>query len=271
MMFKKTLLLLSLSLVYSGTVLAKPVDQQYSNWDALSKKYVHWLADQHQSRTDYAGLKTEHAQLKQVLAEFSSMTQAEFDQLSQDQQKAFLINSYNAFTIELILSKYPDLKSIKDLGSLLQSPWKKEFFNLLGKPHNLDWIENDMLRAHYKDPRIHVGINCASIGCPALRNEAYTGARLDAQLDDGMLHFLSDTTRNRYRDGKLEVSEIFKWFSDDFEKGNKGYKKVNDVFARYAAHLSPDANTQAQIRNKSVPLTYLPYDWSLNDSTRAAR
>ena len=178
---------------------------------------------------------------------------------------AFLINAYNAFTVELILTKYPDLKSIKELGSLIQSPWKKKFFKLFGVERNLDWIENDMLRARYKDPRIHVGINCASIGCPALRAEAYTSAKLDAQLEDGMRRFLSDKTRNRYRDGKLEVSEIFKWFAEDFEKGNKGFNKVADVFARYAVQLSADTQGQAALQNKFVPISYLPYDWKLND------
>ena len=262
-MIIKTLLILSLSL--GGLAQAKPIDHQYANWEALSKKHVHWLADQSQSRTDYAGFKAEHALLNVVLAELSGVTQAEFDQWTSAQQTAFLINAYNALTVELILSKYPDLKSIKDLGSLIQSPWKKKFFKLLGVEHNLDWIENDMLRARYKDPRIHVGINCASIGCPALRNEAYTSAKLDTQLEDGMARFLSDKTRNRYRDGKLEVSEIFKWFGEDFEKGNKGFSKTTDVFARYATQLSSDAAAQAALRAKTVAVTYLPYDWKLND------
>jgi hypothetical protein len=262
-MIAKTLLIVSLCL--GSLAQAKPIDHQYANWEALSKKHVRWLPDQSQSRTDYAGFKADHAQLTLVLAELSGVTQAEFDQWSAAQQMAFLINAYNAFTVELILSKYPDLKSIKELGSLLQSPWKKKFFKLLGTEHNLDWIENDMLRARFKDPRIHVGINCASIGCPALRAEAYTGAKIDMQLDDGMARFLSDKSRNRYRDGKLEVSEIFKWFSEDFEKGNKGFNKVTDVFARYATQLSADASVQTALRNKTVAVSYLPYDWKLND------
>jgi hypothetical protein len=59
---------------------------------------------------------------------------------------AFLINAYNAFTVELILTRYPDLKSIKDLGSLLQTPWKKKFFTLLGEQRHLDWVEHEQLR-----------------------------------------------------------------------------------------------------------------------------
>lgn len=267
-MLARSLLALALCTVLSASASATPVDQQYTTLDHLLHKYVHWLPDNVQTRTDYAGLKADHATLAKALAELSGPTQAEFDQWNAQQQMAFLINAYNAFTLELILSKYPDLKSIKDTGSLIQSPWKKKFFKLLGSERNLDWIENDMLRARYKDPRVHVGINCASIGCPALRPESYTAAKLDSQLDDGMMRFLGDHTRNRVRDGKLEVSEIFKWFAEDFEKGNKGYSRVADVFARYAFQLTSDPATQVTLRNKGYAIGYLDYDWSLNDKGR---
>ena len=189
---------------------------------------------------------------------------------------AFLINAYNAFTIELILTKYPDVKSIKDLGSTFSSPWKKSFFKLLGEERNLDWIEHDKLRptgknivnGGYQDPRIHVAIVCASIGCPALPPEAFTAAKLDTQLESGMVKFVGDKTRNRFEGGKLQVSSIFKWFKDDFEKGYKGFGKVEDVFAKYADALSSDAAAQAQIRAKSVSISHLDYDWSLNDQGR---
>lgn len=264
-MLSKLILITSLFLGALAPAGAAPIDQQYPQWNALLARNVHWLPDQSQSRVNYAALKAEHAQLKAVLGEMSAVSQGEFDLWPQPQQMAFLINAYNAYTLELIVAKYPDLHSIKDLGSLIQSPWKKKFFTLLGAERNLDWIENDMLRARYKDPRVHVGINCASIGCPALRNEAYSATRLEAQLDDSMARFLSDKTRNRYRDGKLEVSEIFKWFGEDFQKGNKGLRQVSDLFARYPGQLAPDAAGQAAIRAKQVPVTFLTYDWSLND------
>jgi hypothetical protein len=264
-MFSKTVLVISIFFGVVCTAQARPIDHQYSKWDALTRKHVQWLPDNSQSRVDYTGFKADHQQLNQVLDEFSSVTQSEFDQWTQAQQMAFMINAYNGFTIELILTKYPNLKSIKDLGSLIQSPWKKKFFKLLGAEHNLDWIENDVLRIRYNDPRIHVGINCASIGCPALRAEAYTGSKIDTQLDDGVLRFATDKTRNRYHDGKLEVSEIFKWFANDFEKGNKGFSQVNDVFARFSSQIGPDKASQTAIRNKTVSISYLPYDWTLND------
>ena len=257
---------LSLSLCWGLQAQARPIDHRYPTWNVLTGKHVRWLPDQVQSRTNYAGFQADRVQLHAALAEMSAMTQTEFDQTSSTQQMAFLINAYNAFTVELILSKYPKLTSIKDLGSVFQSPWKKKFFVLLGAQRSLDWIENDMLRARYKDPRIHVGINCASIGCPALRAEAFVATKLDAQLDDSMQRFLADKTRNRYLDGKLEVSEIFKWFAQDFEQGNRDLHQVADLFARHAKQFSADPAVQAALRAKTVPISYLPYDWQLNDA-----
>jgi hypothetical protein len=237
-------------------------------WDALLKQHVHWLPDGRQSRVDYAGFQADRARLAQVLDGFSAVTPAEFGGWTRPQRMAFLINAYNAFTVELILTKYPDLKSIKDLGSFLQSPWKRRFFRLLGEQRDLDWIEHEQLRPNYADPRVHAAVNCASIGCPALRNEAFTAARLEAQLDDGMLRFLGDRTRNRVRGGRLEVSSIFKWFREDFEKGDQGYTRVEDVFAKYAAQLSDDPAEQSRLRSGKLPPHYLDYDWSLNAAGR---
>jgi Protein of unknown function, DUF547 len=168
----------------------------------------------------------------------------------------------------VILTKYPDIKSIKELGSFNRGPWKNEFFTLLGEKHHLDWIEHEELRPKYGDPRVHAAVNCASIGCPALRNEAFTAAKLDAQLEDGMMRFLGDRTRNRVADGKLQVNAIFKWFKEDFEKGQKGFSKVEDVFAKYAAQLTDKPEEQAAIKAKSLPVAHLEYDWSLNAAGR---
>lgn len=259
------LTLLAITLGYTAT--ANAFDHTYFAWDAITKKNVHWLADKVQSRVDYAKLKQEGT-VSQVTKDFSAVTQPEFDTWSNHQQMAFLINAYNAFTVELVLTKYPDLHSIKDLGSLFESPWKQEFFTLLGAQRHLDWIEHGMLRARYQDPRVHTAIVCASIGCPALSSDAYTASKLDQQLNDGMQRFLSDRSRNRYHEGKLEVSSIFKWFKEDFEKGNAGFYRVEDVFARYAERMTDNPQVQAQIRAKSLRVTFLDYDWSLNDVAR---
>jgi hypothetical protein len=244
------------------------LDTRYTAWDALLKKHVRWLPDGMQSRVDYTGFAADRAALQQVLAQWSAVTPAQFQALPKPEQMAFLINAYNGFTVELILTQYPKLKSIKDLGSFIQSPWKKKFFKLLGEDRHLDWIEHEQLRPNYAEPRIHAAVNCASIGCPALRDEAFTAAKLDAQLEDGMKRFMSDRTRNRVANGQLEVSSIFKWFKEDFEKGHQGLNKLEDVFARYATQLTSNPAEQTRLNNLSLRITHLDYDWALNDVGR---
>ena len=243
-------------------------DHTYPNWESLLKKHVKWLPDNKQSRVNYKGFAADRAELKKVLDAFSAVPKAEFDKWTKPQQMAFLINAYNAFTVEVILTKYPDLKSIKDLGNFVTPTWKKKFFTLLGEERHLDWIEHEQLRPKYAEPRVHVAVNCASIGCPALFPESFTAAKMEAQLEDGMRRFLGDSTRNRYADGKLEVSNIFKWFREDFEKGNKGFAKLEDVFAKYADQLAAAPADREKIKAKSVPISNLDYDWSLNDLGR---
>ena len=261
------------AITWATSSFAQSFDHSYAAWDAQVKKHVKWLPDNKQSRVNYKGFAAERAELAKTLETLSAVTPAQYAAFNKDQQMAFLINAYNAFTIELILTKYPDLKSIKDLGTTFSSPWKKTFFKLLGEERNLDWVEHQRLRPSiagggFKDPRVHVAMVCASIGCPALPPEAFTAAKLDAQLDEGIARFISDKTRNRYADGKLQVSSIFKWFREDFEKGYKGFGKVEDVFAKYADVLTSDAAAQGQIRAKTVSISHLDYDWSLNDAGR---
>ena len=246
-------------------------DASYAAWDALLKKHVKWLPDNRQSRVSYAGFAADRAALDAVLASWSAVPQATFNSWSRPEQMAFLINAYNGFTIALVLSRYPQLKSIKDVGSVLQSAWKKKFFTLLGEERHLDWIEHEQLRPRYADWRLHAAMVCASIGCPALRPEAYTAARLGAQLDDGFARFMADRTRNRFADGKLQVSAIFKWFKQDFEKdypGGSGVKQLGDVLAKYAEALAELPADREKIRSKNVEVVYLDYDWSLNDAAR---
>lgn len=243
-------------------------DHSYAAWDALLKKHVRWLPDGKQSRANYKGFAADRAALKAVLDGMSAVPKATFDGWTKPQQMAFLINAYNAFTVEIILTKYPNLKSIKELGLFNRGPWKNEFFTLLGGKRHLDWIEHEQLRPIYKEPRIHAAVNCASIGCPALRDEAFTAAKLEAQLEDGMRRWMGDRTRNRVRNGQVEASAIFRWFKEDFNSGYRGYKQLEDVFAAYAEQLSDKPEEQAALRAKTLPVSYLDYDWSLNDTGR---
>jgi hypothetical protein len=126
----------------------------------------------------------------------------------------------------------------------------------------------------YDEPRVHYAVNCASVGCPMLREEAYVAARLDSQLEEQARRFLSDRTRNRFnpQSGKLEVSEIFKWFKEDWTSGYKGIGSAGAVtsreqyFARYADLLADKAEHRRLVAEGRVPIDHLDYDWSLNDA-----
>ncbi len=247
-------------------------DHTHGTWDRLLNTHVRWINGGVASQADYSGFKKDMDLLDNYLDTLSAVTQTAFDQWSKEQQLAFLINAYNAFTVRLILTAYPDLESIKDLGSLFTSPWEKRFFVLLGKERHLDEIEHGMIRKPgvYDDPRVHAAVNCASIGCPALRNEAYTAERLEAQLDDNMARYLRDRSRNNYRPetNTLVVGKIFKWYEEDFQKGYRGITSLPQFFSRHADLLGDTPAHRAAIRNMSTDIAFSDYDWSLNDWRR---
>jgi hypothetical protein len=243
-------------------------DHGHAPWDGLLKRHVRLIDDGHASQLDYRGMAAERQVLQGYLASLTAVSEQAYERFSKAQRLAFLINAYNAFTVELVLSRYPDLKSIKDLGSLFQSPWKKRFFTLLGAERSLDDIEHGMIRAPgvFDEPRIHFAVNCASVGCPMLRAEAYTADKLDAQLEDAMRRFLADRSRNRFdaASGSLLVSKIFDWYRGDFEKGYRGFSSLDATFARYAELLADTPEAQEAVRRGGLNIRYLAYDWSLN-------
>ena len=248
-------------------------DHSHAAWDMLLRKYVRLINDNQGSpivsQVDYKALAQERAALASYLQSLSAVTPAQYEGWSKPQKYTFLANAYNAFTIEKILTRYPNLKSIRDFGSVLGNPWKDRFFTLLGKPQHLDGIEHETMRAPgaFDDPRVHVAVNCASVGCPMLGNRAFTPDKLDGQLEELFLRFMSDRSRNRYNQqtNAAELSRIFDWYGKDFEKGHKGFSSVNDVVAKYAEQLADAADDRAQLRSGKVPIRFLEYDWSLND------
>jgi hypothetical protein len=249
---------------------ASPIDHSHAAWTQLLKQHVVLLRGGQASQLRYAGMAADRPALKAYLASLSAVTAASFAGFSKPQQMAFLINAYNAFTVELILTRYPDLKSIKDLGSLLSNPWKPKWIPLLGQTLSLDDIEHGRLRerGRYDDPRIHFAVNCASVGCPMLREEAFVAERLDAQLAEQMQRFLSDRTRNRWDAGRgrLAVSKIFDWYGEDFKLGHQGIASLPALFAAHADLLADAPADQARIRAPQVAISFLDYDWALNDA-----
>lgn len=267
---RRTLLLTLAAAALTRPAAAQAFDHGHAAWTALLRKHVVNLRGGQASQVRYAGFAADRAVLKAYLDTLSAVGDAVFAGWTKPQQMAFLINAYNAFTVELILTRWPKLESIKDLGSFLQSPWKPKWVPLLGARVSLDDIEHEMLRARgrYDDPRVHFAVNCASVGCPALREEAFDALRLEAQLDEQALRFMSDRSRNRYNAarGRLEVSKIFDWFGEDFRLGHRGIGSLPAFMARYADVLAEAPADRARLRASQAEIGFLDYDWKLNDA-----
>jgi hypothetical protein len=168
---------------------------------------------------------------------------------SENKQKAFWINAYNAYTIQLILKNYP-LKSITDIKEKGKIAWKIPFAKVGGTTYTLDHIEHEILRKTLFDPRIHVGVNCASGSCPKLGNVAFTEKNIEATLAQLMKDFINDASRNKVSKKRIQISSIFNWFQEDFTKNST----VIDYLNKYS---------ETKI-NSNAKISYLKYDWSLN-------
>ncbi|WP_411991215.1 DUF547 domain-containing protein [Agarivorans sp. DSG3-1] len=243
--------LILISLIASPLAIAESFD--HSQWDGLLKEYVHWPVANQESRVDYANF--DRQELQAYLDKLASITQSEFDAWSDNEQLAFLINAYNAYTVQYILSAYPNITSIRDLGNLFQSPWKKKRFMLFGEKVSLDHIEHELIRPGYNNPHIHAAVVCAAISCPPLQSVAYTGDAVEQQLKQAFREFLQ-SNKNHYdkESNRLKLSSIFKWYKGDFGKS------LNNYLSDYAVDLRM---TPEQV--KAAKISYLDYDWSLND------
>ncbi len=269
MVVKKVLLILMLGFLAVSTAWAETLQPHafdHGRWDRLVKSHVFPSNGGKASVVDYQAMQTDRQNLKLYLNALASVSESQFDQWSKNDQLAFLINAYNAWTVELILTAWPDLESIKDLGGFFNSPWSKEFVSLLGKTRTLDDIEHGLIRGsgRYNDPRIHFAVNCASIGCPALRSEAYEGSRLDQQLDEQTALFLADRSRNRAEGDTIELSSIFKWYRKDFEKGWQGFNRLEDVLLVHTDELGLSNAMAKKLKSGNVDIEFLDYDWRLN-------
>ncbi len=264
----KLLMLFMLSLFTVQHSAADSFD--HSDWNQLLQTHVLVLQNGSATQLDYSGMKQQRPQLSAYLKRLSAVQQQQFDAWPKDEQLAFLINAYNAWTVELILDTYPDLASIKELGSLFQSPWKKVFVLLLGEQRSLDDIEHGLIRGskRYQDPRIHFAVNCASVGCPALRAQAYSGSTLEQQLEQQTHLFLQDASRNRSTEQQLEVSSIFKWYKDDFAAGWRGAQSLEQFLALYADALGLSETQRQRLHSGNIDIDFLDYDWNLNDIQR---
>jgi hypothetical protein len=230
------------SVVLSTNLSLAAVD--HSVWDTLLKRYVD--AD---GRVAYQDLKTKD--LAAFEGYLKTLAETSVDGMSEDEEKAFWINAYNALIVSGVLEGNTAEGFIA----------RKQFFSwytlkVAGQDRSADDIEHKILRVKFNDPRIHFTIVCASGSCPELRQEAYVAAQLDAQLTDATRRFINDPSRNQITAQQLAISKIFEWFAEDFVKRAGS---VPDFLIGFV-----DAEKQQILKNKQHELDYLEYNWTLN-------
>jgi len=188
------------------------------------------------------------------------LEQMPVSRLQRAEQKPFWINLYNAVTVKVIIDHYP-VKSIRDIdispGLFSNGPWGKKLVTVEGQKVTLDDIEHRILRPIWKDPRIHYGVNCASIGCPNLQPVAYTRDNTEDLLDKGAREYINHDRGARIENDRLVVSSIYSWFEVDFGGNDAGV----------ITHLKKYARPKLQEKLKSVNrIADSGYDWTLNDA-----
>jgi uncharacterized membrane protein YdjX (TVP38/TMEM64 family) len=226
----------------------------HSEFDALLGKHVTAAGF-----VNYGALKQDEGQLAVYI---KAIGEAPLDKLGRDEKLALLINAYNAFTLQLILD-FDIPSSIKDIPS--SKRWSHVRWNVGGTLLSLQQIENEHLRKDFVEPRIHFAINCASVGCPPLRREAYVASRLDAQLAAATAQVHVDGSRWYRFDANVNavyLTKIYDWYRGDFER--KDVKDGGGLIDYVAKHASQVQTAMAG--GKSIGIRWLDYDWSLNDS-----
>jgi len=227
---------------------------------------------------NYAGLKQDQEDFRAFLQSMANLEPTVYASWPEADQIAFYSNAYNALTIRAILNHYPirasglsALRYPKNSIRQIDGGWKKLKCRVMGRSVTLDHIEHGILRKDFAEPRIHMAIVCASIGCPILRNEPYTGERLDEQFEQQSIEFLKRPSALRVdlAKGAIHLSPIFKWFGEDFEKAYNtdqfpGQNRTDQAVLNFVAqHASPTVGNFLEAAERKV--AYSDYDWSLNE------
>ena len=239
--FVSLIMALGMGLLSKSVAQNQDIETFYKNWNALLQTHV-----TNDGLVDYQGFvndKTKLLKLTNILSENTPNSS-----WTENQKKAYLINAYNAFTIQLILENYP-VESIRNIGGALSNVFKKDFIKFNGDMISLDDIEKGMLLP-IGDARVHFAVNCASFSCPKLLNKAYEPEILDQQLEESARYFVNSDL-NSISKGQAQLSKIFKWYKSDFENENES---LIDFINKYSeVKLLSDAD-----------IDYLDYNWNLN-------
>jgi len=222
---------------------------QHGLWDSLMQTHV-----SEEGIVDYNGLKKDSLRLNKYIDLLSS-AHPNKKNWSRDEQLAYWINAYNAFTIKIMVDNYP-VESIKDIKNgipFVNTVWDIKFINIEGANYDLNNLEHGIVRPNFNEPRAHFALNCASYSCPKLRNEAYTAAKLESQLVDQTKYFLNNERKNIIKDSNsAQLSKLFSWYSGDFKVDGKTVVEFINQYSEI--QLAEDAD-----------ISYLDYLWNAND------
>lgn len=201
---------------------------------------------------DYESLAQDTEALDGYIA---SIVNAPYEELGKDDQLALLINAYNAFTLRLVLDHYP-VGSIRDIPKAER--WAAERWQIAGETYSLNQIEHELIRKQFAEPRIHFSLVCAAYSCPPLRNEAYVGERLEAQLHSQAVYTHTHPRWFVYDSGKNTVSltSLYEWYGGDF-------KIKADSVLDFAAGYVPELRS-ALDDGRKPKAGWINYDWKLN-------
>ncbi len=225
-------------------------------------------------QVDYAGLKAHPQDLEAYVALLGRVRPASHPAWfpTREDRLAYWINAYNAFVIKGVVDAYP-VKSVKKI-KLLSGFFNRTYFTAGGESYTLNDIEHNILRAKFKDPRIHTAINCASVGCPRLEQKAFRPEDLDARLEAAMRFFIREARNVRIDRTQSEVtlSKIFEWFEEDFTGWYKRTYQVEDAkLIDYLRMYLPEVEGIYLKQNRDVQVQHVDYDWTLNDQALTDR
>lgn len=226
----------------------------HSAFDAFLDKYV--VVHEHgPNGVHYA--KVSDADRRKLDDYVEAMQQIDIDGYNRDVQRAYWINLYNAATLQQVLDAYP-VDSIRDVGGSLFSsgPWKKPILKVEGEKLSLNDIEHRILRPIWHDGLTHYGVNCASMSCPDLRAEAYTGEKLYSQLRANARDYVNSAEGVDIDDGRVTASRIYDWYGQDFGGDPQA------IVSHLRQYAEPKLSAQLDMLGR---IDDYAYDWSLND------
>jgi hypothetical protein len=228
----------------------------HSAWETLLGRYVDTKHPSGINRMNYQTVTVDDRRgLDDYLRRLESTPISSYNRR---EQLAYWINYYNALTVSVVLKHYP-VGSIRDIklppGLFTVGPWGAKLVAVEGQKISLNDIEHRILRPIWRDPRIHYGVNCASLGCPNLAGTAYTGENVQRLLTENAIAFINHPRAVSFTGDRLVISSIYDWYEADFGGGRAG---VLAHLAQYARAPLAD-----QLKTYDGPIEDR-YEWALN-------